>query len=153
MNATSMTVADRNQWDRPRADAWGCLALIAAESAIFTHLRGGLSFLYRQEPDRPHAEGRSQRPDLLHDLFAFQQPDDSPGGESASSGKTCEFRNWWFATIALGTTFIYGTATEWHRLIYHDGLTISTNLFGTTYYSLVGLHGFHVIVGLIVSPP
>ena len=30
-----------------------------------------------------------------------------------------------------------------------DGLTISTNLFGTTYYSLVGLHGFHVIVGLI----
>ena len=44
---------------------------------------------------------------------------------------------------------MYGTATEWHRLIYHDGLTISTNLFGTTYYSLVGLHGFHVVVGLI----
>jgi cytochrome c oxidase subunit 3/cytochrome o ubiquinol oxidase subunit 3 len=59
------------------------------------------------------------------------------------------FAVWWFATIALGTAFIYGTATEWHRLIYHDGLTISTNLFGTTYYSLVGLHGFHVVVGLI----
>jgi len=28
-------------------------------------------------------------------------------------------------------------------------LTITTNLFGTTYYSLVGLHGFHVIVGLL----
>jgi cytochrome c oxidase subunit 3/cytochrome o ubiquinol oxidase subunit 3 len=27
-------------------------------------------------------------------------------------------------------------------------LTIQTNLFGTTYYSLVGLHAFHVIVGL-----
>jgi len=38
---------------------------------------------------------------------------------------------------------------EWNRLIYHDGLTISTNLFGTTYYSLVGLHGFHVVVGLL----
>jgi cytochrome c oxidase subunit 3/cytochrome o ubiquinol oxidase subunit 3 len=55
----------------------------------------------------------------------------------------------WLATIALGATFMYGTATEWHRLIYHDGLTISTNLFGTTYYSLVGLHGFHVVVGLV----
>ena len=44
---------------------------------------------------------------------------------------------------------MYGTVSEWHRLIYHDGLTISTNLFGTTYYSLVGLHGFHVVVGLI----
>jgi cytochrome c oxidase subunit 3/cytochrome o ubiquinol oxidase subunit 3 len=33
--------------------------------------------------------------------------------------------------------------------MYYDGLTISTNLFGTTYYSLVGLHGFHVVVGLV----
>ena len=55
----------------------------------------------------------------------------------------------WFATIALGAAFLYGTAKEWHRLIYRDGLTISTNLFGTTYYSLVGLHGFHVVVGLV----
>ena len=39
---------------------------------------------------------------------------------------------------------------EWQRLIYEVGLTISTNLFGTTYYSLVGLHGFHVVVGLIL---
>ncbi len=55
----------------------------------------------------------------------------------------------WFATIALGAAFLYGTAKEWHRLIYRDGLTITTNLFGTTYYSLVGLHGFHVVAGLV----
>jgi cytochrome c oxidase subunit III len=30
------------------------------------------------------------------------------------------------------------------------GLTIQTNLFGTTYYSLVGLHATHVVVGLIM---
>jgi cytochrome c oxidase subunit 3 len=35
-------------------------------------------------------------------------------------------------------------------LIYDEGLTIKTNLFGTTYYSLVGLHASHVIVGLIL---
>jgi cytochrome c oxidase subunit 3/cytochrome o ubiquinol oxidase subunit 3 len=35
-------------------------------------------------------------------------------------------------------------------LIYEKGLTIHTNLFGTTYYSLVGLHGFHVTVGLML---
>jgi len=35
-------------------------------------------------------------------------------------------------------------------LIDEKGLTIHTNLFGTTYYSLVGLHGFHVTVGLIL---
>ena len=48
----------------------------------------------------------------------------------------------------LGAIFLGGTAFEWNKLIYHDGLTISTNLFGTTYYSLVGLHASHVIVGL-----
>jgi cytochrome c oxidase subunit 3/cytochrome o ubiquinol oxidase subunit 3 len=51
-------------------------------------------------------------------------------------------------TIALGLVFIGGTAREWARLIYHDGFTIRTNLFGTTFYSLVGLHAFHVVVGL-----
>src|SRR5262252_7783474 len=56
----------------------------------------------------------------------------------------------WLATITLGGAFLFGTGREWHRLIYERGLTISTNLFGTTYYSLVGLHAFHVTVGLIM---
>src|SRR5258706_10301543 len=59
-----------------------------------------------------------------------------------------EFGAWLAATITLGLIFLAGTAVEWHKLIYHDGLTISTNLFGTTFYSLVGLHATHVILGL-----
>ena len=53
-------------------------------------------------------------------------------------------------TILLGTLFLYGTGREWYRLIYEHGLTISANLFGTTYYSLVGLHAFHVTAGLLM---
>ena len=56
----------------------------------------------------------------------------------------------WFLTLVLGGLFLFGTAQEWHRLIYERGLTISTNLFGTTYYSLVGLHAFHVTAGLVM---
>ena len=70
--------------------------------------------------------------------------------KAVRQGSTRTFRNWWFGTVALGATFLYGTAREWYRLIFHEGLTIRTNLFGTTYYSLVGLHGFHVIVGLVL---
>ena len=55
---------------------------------------------------------------------------------------------WLAVTVLLGAIFLGGTAAEWHRLIYHDGLTLRTNLFGTTFYSLVGLHAAHVIVGL-----
>jgi cytochrome c oxidase subunit 3/cytochrome o ubiquinol oxidase subunit 3 len=56
---------------------------------------------------------------------------------------------WWALTLALGAIFLVGTGIEWHKLIYVDGLTIRTNLFGTTFYSLVGLHATHVIFGLI----
>ena len=59
------------------------------------------------------------------------------------------FRLWWFITLVLGSIFLFETGREWHRLIYEKGLTISTNLFGTTYYSLVGLHASHVVVGLV----
>src|SRR5713226_10467544 len=60
------------------------------------------------------------------------------------------FIQWWLATIVLGAVFLGGTAYEWHDLIYHHQLTINRNLFGTTYYTLVGLHALHVTAGVIV---
>jgi cytochrome c oxidase subunit 3/cytochrome o ubiquinol oxidase subunit 3 len=60
------------------------------------------------------------------------------------------FIPWWLATIGLGAVFLGGTAFEWHDLIYRHHLTISRNLFGTTYYTLVGLHALHVTGGVIV---
>jgi cytochrome c oxidase subunit 3/cytochrome o ubiquinol oxidase subunit 3 len=60
------------------------------------------------------------------------------------------FSAWWALTTLLGSIFLIGTGMEWHTLIYRDGLTISTNLFGTTFYSLVGLHASHVVIGLIM---
>jgi cytochrome c oxidase subunit 3 len=65
-------------------------------------------------------------------------------------GNQAGFRLWWFVTILLGVIFLAGTAYEWYGLIYKDGLTISRNLFGTTYYTLVGFHAFHVSAGVLV---
>ena len=59
------------------------------------------------------------------------------------------FARLWLLTIVLGGAFLYGTAREWVHLIFDERLTVSTNLFGTTYYSLVGLHAFHVTVGML----
>ena len=67
--------------------------------------------------------------------------------KSLQSGKVRRFGLFWFLTLALGVIFLIATGREWHRLIYHEGLTVSTNLFGTTYYSLVGLHALHVTLG------
>jgi cytochrome c oxidase subunit 3/cytochrome o ubiquinol oxidase subunit 3 len=59
------------------------------------------------------------------------------------------FIRWWAATLVLGVLFLLGTAYEWYGLINHYGLTISRNLFGTTYYTLVGLHALHVTGGVM----
>ena len=69
---------------------------------------------------------------------------------SLRSGARSAFIRWWSATISLGIAFLAGTAYEWNTLIIQHGLTISRNLFGTTYYTLVGFHAFHVTVGVIV---
>ena len=66
-----------------------------------------------------------------------------------TAGFVSQFAGWWLATIALGGYFLLGTGIEWYHLIYEKGLTIKTNLFGTTFYSLVGLHASHVVVGLV----
>jgi cytochrome c oxidase subunit 3/cytochrome o ubiquinol oxidase subunit 3 len=60
------------------------------------------------------------------------------------------FIQWWLATIVLGMIFLGGTAFEWRDLIHNHHLTISRNLFGTTYYTLVGLHALHVTGGVII---
>jgi len=68
---------------------------------------------------------------------------------SLRKGDTQRFGYWWLGTIVLGAYFLFGTGREWYRLIYKEGLSIQTNLFGTTFYSLVGLHASHVVVGLV----
>ena len=60
------------------------------------------------------------------------------------------FLIWWGITMALGAYFVLYSFMEWHELIYHEGLTISVNVFGSTFYSLVGLHLSHVLVGLLL---
>jgi cytochrome c oxidase subunit 3 len=58
------------------------------------------------------------------------------------------FKLWTGLTILLGVEFLHQTAREWRHLIVDCHLTIGTNLFGTTFYSLVGLHASHVVLGL-----
>lgn len=72
------------------------------------------------------------------------------GARALARGAVGRSGAWLFVTVVLGAIFLAGTAREWYQLIWHDGLTIATNLFGTTFYPLVGLHASHVIVGLVM---
>lgn len=56
---------------------------------------------------------------------------------------------WLVMTMLLGCGFLVGTGYEWYGLIVHDGLTISRNLFGSTFFTLIGFHGLHVSLGIV----
>jgi cytochrome c oxidase subunit 3/cytochrome o ubiquinol oxidase subunit 3 len=65
-------------------------------------------------------------------------------------GARAVFLLWWSATIGLGVVFLAGTAYEWNSLITEHGLTISRNVFGSAYYTLVGFHALHVTAGVSI---
>src|SRR5258705_1790711 len=133
MNATSITVAEgRIEWDRPARGRIGMFGLIAAEAAIFTIFVVAYLFYVGRSLTGPMPKDVLSAPVFYTICLLSSSLTIHLAAKSLRRGSVRSFGILWLATIALGAAFLYGTATEWHRLIYHDGLTISTNLFGTT---------------------
>jgi len=150
MNAASTTISNAElNWQHPSRGPVAMLCLISAEAAIFTIFVVAYIFYIGKSLSGPTPKEVLSAPIFYSICLLSSSVTIHFAVKAIRQGNMKSFKAWWFGTIALGATFLYGTATEWHRLIYVVGLTISTNLFGTTYYSLVGLHGFHVVVGLI----
>jgi len=150
MSATAANLtASEGAWTLPSRGKVGMICLIIAESTIFTIFVAAYIFYIGKSLSGPTPHEVLRIPIvgticLLSSSFTMHW-----AIAALRKGKTGLFSAFWFVTLALGAIFIGGTAREWRHLIYQEGFTIQTNLFGTTYYSLVGLHASHVIVGLI----
>ena len=57
-------------------------------------------------------------------------------------------RVWLGTTALLGAAFVGAQCYEFTSFV-HEGLTIKTNLFGSTFFTLTGTHGVHVAVGVV----
>ena len=64
-------------------------------------------------------------------------------------GDLPRMRLWLLATALLGLTFVGGQVYEF-TTFYDEGLSLTTNVFGTTFYVLTGFHGTHVAVGILM---
>ena len=60
-----------------------------------------------------------------------------------------KLRAWLLATALLGMTFISGQVYEFTTFV-KEGLTLKTNLFGSTFFVLTGFHGVHVTGGILM---
>ena len=134
----------------PRRGRVGILALILTESVFFSIFVVAYIFYLGKSLTGPYPRDVLSPPILNTICLLSSSITIVLAIRALRAGSIRTFALWWFVTFALGVEFLTGTALEWHRLIYHEGLTIRTNLFGTTYYSLVGLHALHVTVGLFL---
>lgn len=135
---------------QPSRGVVGMASLITAESAIFTIFVVAYLYYIGRDTSGPTPKEVLEVPIfytvcLLSSSFFIHLAE-----KAIEHARMGAFKLWWSITILLGATFLYGTAMEWKKLITVDHLTIHTNLFGTTYYSLVGLHASHVVIGLLL---
>ena len=137
-------------WTLPYRGKVGMACLIFAESAIFTIFVVAYLFYVGKSLSGPTPREVLETPIFYTVCLLSSSLTIHFAGKALERGRRAAFLVLWLLTIVLGALFLCGTGQEWHRLIYEHGLTISTNLFGTTYYSLVGLHAFHVTAGLIM---
>jgi cytochrome c oxidase subunit III len=137
-------------WKLPYRGKVGMASLIFAESAIFTIFVVAYLFYVGKSLTGPTPREVLETPIFYTICLLSSSITIHLAGKLLEGGRRSAFLLFWFLTIVLGALFLYGTGQEWHRLIYEHGLTISTNLFGTTYYSLVGLHASHVTAGLVM---
>jgi cytochrome c oxidase subunit 3 len=131
---------------------WGMIAFLVSEVAFFTTLiMAYLSFLGSDLVGPTPREALSLPLVIVTTICLLSSSLTIHMAEKQlHQGNAAGFCRWWSATIALGMAFMLGTAYEWRELIEEHQLTIGRNLFGTTYYTLVGFHGLHVTVGLLV---
>ncbi len=137
-------------WHQPSRGVVAMASLIIAESAIFTIFVAAYLYYIGRDLSGPTPKEVLDVPIfntvcLLSSSFFIWLAE-----RAIEHGRMKAFTLWWAITFILGSIFLVGTGIEWYKLIVHDHLTISTNLFGTTFYSLVGLHASHVIVGLLM---
>jgi cytochrome c oxidase subunit 3/cytochrome o ubiquinol oxidase subunit 3 len=139
--------ADEN-WRLPSRGRVGMYALLTGESAIFTIFV--VAYIYYIGRSAYGPTPQILDVPILNTICLLSSSLTIWLAERAiERGKMRRFAAFWGLTMLLGIKFLLGTAIEWRKLIFQEGLTIRTNLFGTTFYSLVGLHATHVVVGLI----
>jgi cytochrome c oxidase subunit III len=149
INEAHLSIAPAaTEWKLPSARKVAIICLVLTETGLFSIFVAGYVFYIGKSLTGPTPREVLDLP-VLATIFLLSSSVTIMFAERAfNRDRVGLFKLFWFTTIILGFLFLTMTAAEWRRLIHHDGLTISTNLFGTTFYSLVGLHATHVVVGM-----
>lgn len=138
------------EWKLPSTRKVAVISLILTESALFTIFLVAYLFYMGRSLNGPYPSEVLTFP-LMATIALLSSSVTIVFSEMAlHRGNKAAFHVWWAITIGLGAYFLWFTGMEWKHLIFTENLTLATNVFGTTFYSLVGLHASHVIIGLFL---
>jgi cytochrome c oxidase subunit 3/cytochrome o ubiquinol oxidase subunit 3 len=140
--------AEASEWKLPSSRKLAVICLILTETGLFSIFVAGYVFYLGKSLTGPTPREVLDLPILSTICLLSSSVTITLAERAFNRDRVGRFKIFWLATIVLAAIFLASTAAEWRSLIYQKGLTISTNLFGTTFYSLVGLHASHVIVGM-----
>jgi cytochrome c oxidase subunit 3 len=145
---STIPIFANESWRLPSRGRVGMFGLIIGESAIFTIFV--VAYVYYIGRSLYGPTPKILEVPIFNSICLLSSSITIILAEHAiARGFMRRFAALWGLTMAFGIEFLIGTGIEWHKLIFEDHLTIRTNLFGTTYYSLVGLHATHVVVGML----
>jgi cytochrome c oxidase subunit 3 len=136
------------EWTLPDRGRVGVVCLIATEFALFTIFVVAYLFYIGKSLTGPTPSQVLELPVWPTICLLSSSVTVGLAARALENGRMPRFKIFTGLTILLGLEFLRQTALEWRHLISDCHLTITTNLFGTTFYSLVGLHASHVILGL-----
>lgn len=148
--AISIASTREAPWTLPYRGTVGVACLIVAESAIFVIFVVAYIFYLGKSLTGPTPAQVLELPIFGTVCLLSSSITVHFAVATLRKGMLRACTGWLAGTVLLGLIFLITTAREWYHLIHDEGLTIQTNLFGTTYYSLVGLHATHVVVGVIM---
>ncbi|HEY8516033.1 MAG TPA: cytochrome c oxidase subunit 3 [Candidatus Binatia bacterium] len=137
-------------WELPNKGRVGMACLILTESSFFAIFVVAYLYYIGKSLAGPYPADVLEPPILNSICLLSSSVTIVLAIRALRAGSVATFTLWWLVTILLGLEFLVGTGIEWYGLIYEHGLTIRTNLFGTTFYSLVGFHALHVFIGLLL---
>jgi cytochrome c oxidase subunit 3/cytochrome o ubiquinol oxidase subunit 3 len=137
-------------WTQPSPRKVGMILVILTESALFTIFVVAYVYYIGKSLNPPYPHEVLTLPILGTVMLLSSSGTIVRAEHWLKHNNLTGFHLWWGITILLGLGFLVYTGVEWNKLIYKEHLTLSSNLFGSTYYSLVGLHASHVVVGAIL---
>ena len=140
-NNSAITIPDKNKV--------GMLTFILSEAGFFMTLILAYLFFYVHPQPGPTPRELDVPRTLIFSVCLFASSFTFWRSEIAMSKQLRSSMLGWLAlTIVLGGIFLVGQGTEYWKL-FQTGVDVSTNLFSTTFFTLTGFHGLHVLLGLV----